>query len=73
MLPTFYDAVTRESQQTLADLQATYGSNVLEPIHRATILRECAAEGVTIWERNGGSRAGEEYARVLYTLMEVDR
>ena len=71
VLPTFYDAVTRESQQTLADLSDTYGEIVMQPIHRATVLRECAAEGVTIWEFNGGSRAREEYARVLYALMEV--
>lgn len=73
VLPTFYDAVTTESQQTLADLRETYGEIVLQPIHRATLLRECAAEGVTIWERDGDSRAGKEYARVLYALLEVTR
>jgi chromosome partitioning protein len=71
ILPTFYDDVTHESRQTLADLHETYGNQVLEPIHRATILRECAAEGKTIWEKNsvGQPRAAREYAQLVYKVL----
>jgi len=69
ILPTFYDEVTRESAATLADLRETFGAKlILEPIHRATILRECAAEGVTIWERDPKSRSAQEYARLIWKV-----
>ena len=71
VLPTFYDNTTRESQQTLNDLREVYGDQVLDPIHRATVLRECAAEGRTIWEVNSESRAVKEYARLLYKVLEL--
>jgi len=61
ILPTFYDEQTRESHKSLADLQAGFGESVLKPIHRATILRECAAEGKTIFEISPSSRAACEY------------
>lgn len=66
ILPTFYDEVTRESAATLADLKQTFGAGrILPPVHRATILRECAASGKTIWEVKPTSRAGREYARLV--------
>lgn len=66
ILPTFYDDVTKESAATLADLEKTFGAKMLlQPIHRATILRECAAEGVTIWEKEPKHRAGREYADLV--------
>lgn len=71
ILPTFYDETTRESQQTLKDLRKIYGSQLLNPIHRATVLRECAAEGKTIWERDSRSRAAREYANLLYKVLEL--
>jgi chromosome partitioning protein len=49
ILPTFYDA-TRESRDSLRDLQVTFREKILEPIHRATILRECWSEGKTVFE-----------------------
>jgi chromosome partitioning protein len=61
ILPTFYDEVTRESKATLSDLREQFQSLVLEPIHRATVLRECAVEGKTIFELYPVSRAAKEY------------
>jgi len=61
ILPTFYDTVTRESKATLQDLQKRYKNLLLEPIHRATILRECAVEGKTIFELSPESRAAQQY------------
>jgi chromosome partitioning protein len=61
VLPTFYDEQTSESHKSLAELQEGFGESVLKPIHRATILRECAAEGKTIFEMAPASRAAGEY------------
>ena len=69
VLPTFYDEVTRESQAVLADLQQTLGDHLLDPIHRATVLRECAAEGKTIFEWCPESRAAREYATLVWRVI----
>lgn len=69
ILPTFYDQVTRESQTVLADLRSELGDLVLEPIHRATKLREAAAYGKTVYEYAPRSRAAEEY-EVLVASIE---
>ena len=61
ILPTFYDDVTRESKATLQDLKERFNQLLLEPIHRATILRECAVEGKTIFELSPNSRAAQQY------------
>ena len=61
VLPTFYDEQTSESHKSLVELQEGFGESVLKPIHRATILRECAAEGKTIFEMAPASRAAGEY------------
>jgi len=70
ILPTFYDDVTRESKATVRDLRKQFGSLVLAPIHRATILRECAVEGKTIFELDGNSRAAEEYHQLVSFVIE---
>ena len=67
ILPTFYDEQTRESKATMDALQERFKNSILPPIHRATILRECAAEGVTIFEKDPTSRAAAEYK----TLAEM--
>jgi len=71
ILPTFYDEQTRESKETLAGLKKTFGEAVLSPIHRATVLRECAAEGATIFEKAPKSRAAQEYAAVIKYLLKL--
>lgn len=61
VLPTFFDEQTSESGKSLKELQESFGDSVLPPIHRATVLRECAAEGKTIFEISPASRASREY------------
>lgn len=61
ILPTFFDEQTSESDKSLKELQDSFGDRVLPTIHRATILRECAAEGKTIFEMAPASRASREY------------
>lgn len=61
ILPTFFDEQTSESGKSLTELQEGFTESVLAPIHRATVLRECAAEGKTIFEMAPASRASREY------------
>jgi chromosome partitioning protein len=61
ILPTFYDEQTRESRATMEDLQERFDTSVLPPVHRTTLLRECAAQGQTIFEAYPESRAAQEY------------
>jgi chromosome partitioning protein len=70
VLPTFFDEQTRESASAMDDLRHGFGERVLAPIHRATILRECAAEGVTIFEKDAKCRAAEEYRCLIDQVMK---
>ena len=70
VLPTFYDEQTRESASAMDDLHHGFGERVFPPIHRATTLRECAAEGVTIFEKDPKCRAAEEYRRLIDLVMK---
>jgi len=69
ILPTFYDNVTRESKATLRDLRENFDQLVLRRIHRATILRECAVEGKTIYELAPASRAAKQYSRLVESVL----
>jgi chromosome partitioning protein len=73
VLPTFYDEVTTESQATLHELQEQFRDRVLMPIHRATVLRQCAAEGRTVFEVDSKSRAAAEYSALVHYVMEKIR
>jgi chromosome partitioning protein len=70
ILPTFYDEQTRESKSTLKDLRQTFGQSLLFPIHRATILRECAAEALTIFEKDPGCRSAQEYQALANLVLK---
>ncbi len=69
ILPTFFDS-TRESRDSLHDLQATFNEQVLSPIHRATVLRECWSEAKTIFEYALESRAAQEYKALAYLVLK---
>lgn len=70
VLPTMHDDVTRESTAVLISLQARFNTAVLQPIHRATVLRECTAEGITVFEKSPKSRAAEEYAALAWEVLD---
>jgi chromosome partitioning protein len=70
ILPTFYDEQTRESKATMDNLHERFDASVLPPIHRATILRECAAEGRTIFEVDPLCRAAKEYLALTQFVMK---
>jgi len=61
ILPTFYDEQTRESQAAIGELRTAFPKTLLSPIHRATVLRECAANGRTVFEMYPKSRAAQDY------------
>jgi chromosome partitioning protein len=69
ILPTFYDS-TRESSDSLADLQGTFRNKVLSPIHRATVFRECWSEGKTIFEYAPESRSANEYQALANLILK---
>jgi chromosome partitioning protein len=69
ILPTFYDDQTRESRSSLDDLKRQYRSLVLPPIHRATVLRECWAEGQTIFEKDPHCRSALEYQKLVDLIV----
>lgn len=70
ILPTFYDEVTKETRKIEEDLRAGFGELVLQPIHRATVFRECIAEGLTIFEKAPESRAAKEYEVLVDTVLK---
>jgi len=61
VLPTFYDTQTRESQAAIGELRGAFPRTLLSPIHRATILRESAANSQTVFEMYPKSRAAQDY------------
>lgn len=71
ILPTFYDERTNESQKSLSELREVFKETALSPIHRATVLRECAAEGKTVLEFAPQSRSSQEYETLTSTLIRL--
>jgi len=72
ILPSFADA-TNETQATLDDLNKNFPGVILPIIHRATIMRECAAAGKTIFEVDPNSRAALEYQVLIDHILEVTK
>jgi chromosome partitioning protein len=70
ILPTFYDEQTSESRKSLTELKTTFGDSVLAPIHRATVLRECSAEGKTIFELAPASRSSRKYEELSREIVK---
>jgi chromosome partitioning protein len=75
ILPTFYDEQTRESRTQLDEYRKIFKEVMLSPIHRTTILRECPAEGRTIFEiettTNSAQRAVQEYQAVVEHVLKA--
>jgi chromosome partitioning protein len=69
ILPVFFDETTQIARATLAQLREQFPGRILSPIHRATFLRACAAEGKTVFEVNPQHRAAQEYAALVDDIM----
>lgn len=72
VLPTFYDEQTRTTREQMANLQTAFPEQVFTPIHRATILREASAEGLTIFEKDIKSRSAFEYEDLARRLSRLE-
>lgn len=72
LLPTFYDEQTRTTREQMANLQAAFPGQVFAPIHRATLLREASAEGLTIFEKDPSSRPSREYQELTRQLAKLE-
>jgi cellulose biosynthesis protein BcsQ len=70
ILPTFYHTNKKESRAALNELKSAFGSSILAPIHDRTVLRECAAEGKTIFEYAPKSEAAKEYAALAQYVLK---
>lgn len=72
VLPTLYDEQTRMSRESMDSLHTTFGTRLLPPIHRATVLRDCTAEGLTVFEKDASCRAAEEYNTLVDLVMRAE-
>lgn len=70
ILPTFFDEQNRESKAAMEHLKERFDMSVLAPTHRATLFRECVAEGKTIFEMDGWSRSATEYLALTRHVMK---
>ena len=66
-----HDNVTLQSKFQLTRLRTEFKDLVLQPIHRATVLRECSAQGKTVFEVDAGSRAAKEYAALVWRVLDA--
>jgi chromosome partitioning protein len=72
ILPTFYDEQTRTTREQMTNLQSAFPDQVFAPIHRATVLREASAEGLTIFEKDIKSRSALEYEDLARRLSKLE-
>jgi cellulose biosynthesis protein BcsQ len=72
ILPTFYDEQTRTTREQMTNLQRAFPDQVFPPIHRATVLREASAEGLTIFQKDPTSRPAREYENFAAQLAKLD-
>jgi chromosome partitioning protein len=73
VLPTFYETLTKHSKVAMQSLKGTFGEWLLPPIRRSTVLRECAADGITIWEKDPECSVAADYVRLVNILMKHRR
>lgn len=71
ILPTFYDEQTRTTREQMSNLGTAFPRQVFAPIHRATLLREASAEGLSIFQKDAKSRPAQEYATLAEKLARL--
>ncbi len=72
VLPTFFDEQTRTTREQISNLRTAFPEQIFTPIHRATLLREASAEGLTIFEKDEKSRSAFEYADLARRLSKLE-
>jgi chromosome partitioning protein len=73
ILPTMYDQITNESRKAFSYLKKNYPDTLLTPIRRATILRDCTADGLTIWQKPAPGPVADDYRALVDLLMKLSR
>lgn len=71
VLPTFYDEGSRESQTALEEMKERFGVSLLQLIHHTAFLRECTAQGQTIFESDPLCRAAKEYLALTRLVLKA--
>jgi chromosome partitioning protein len=69
ILPTKFDQVTSASAEAMTYLKQNFSPILLAPIYQATVLRDCAASGETIFERNPGHRVAQDYQGLVKRVL----
>jgi chromosome partitioning protein len=70
VLVNFYENRTNETRESIVMLENTFRDRLLSPIHQATVLRECASEGHTIFEKSPSSRSAQEYEQLVNCIIK---
>jgi len=65
IVPTLFDPRRKQSDEYLAQLRTTYGSQVMQPIRVNVRLSEAPAAGQTIYEYDPRSRGALDYAALV--------
>lgn len=70
ILPTLFDKRVKEHGLNLELLRNTYGDMVAQPIPQRSFVKECSANGMTIWERKalGSPETQEAYTALLQSM-----
>jgi chromosome partitioning protein len=71
IIPTMYDARTRQSHELLTELQNNYGQLVAPPIRVNVKLSESTSAGRTIYEYDPRSRGAIDYAQLVEHLARI--
>ncbi|MCG3174418.1 MAG: Chromosome-partitioning ATPase Soj [Myxococcota bacterium] len=69
ILPTFYDARTRVSQEAVRVLTQHFGEKVMTPIRVNTKLREAPSWRKTIYEYAADSHGAQDYLKAVEDLL----
>ncbi len=56
----------------MVNLQSAFADQIFAPIHRATLLREASAEGLTIFEKDPKSHSAIEYEDLAKRLAKLE-
>lgn len=71
IVPTMFDPRRKQSEEYLAQLQASYGAQIMSPIRVNVRLSEAPAAGKTIYEYDPRSRGALDYAALVEQVSAI--
>lgn len=72
IVPTFYDARVKKSEEILSQLKNHFGDKVTEPIRYNVRLSEAPGFGKTIFEYNRRSYGANDYAKLIERILKSE-